>query len=107
MQPGHGSCSPWCSCTVHDVTLAEPAGRRLAAAASPLTLPEWALIAIGRAEELRAAVTGHPPSVDPGMAHYLSKYQYVGSSKAIHDLGYVIPDFDDTVDWYRSQGRDL
>ena len=83
----------------------------IGAAHARLTLPEWALVAIGRAEELRAAVTGHPPSVDPGMAHYLSKYQYVGSSKAIHDLGYVIPDFDtilnDTVDWYRSQGHDL
>jgi hypothetical protein len=45
------------------------------------------------------------------MAHYLSKYQYVDSTKAIHHLDYVIPDFDtilnDTVDWYRSQGHDL
>lgn len=45
------------------------------------------------------------------MAHYLSKYQYVDSAKAIDRLGYVIPDVDqiltDTVDWYRSQGHHL
>ena len=74
------------------------------------TLPEWALVALGRAEELRANLTGQPPSVDPGMAHYLSKYQYVDSTKAIHHLDSVIPDVDtiltDTVDWFRSQGHD-
>ncbi len=83
----------------------------IGAAHPRVTLPEWAHVAVGRAEELRAAVTGRPPLVDPGMAHYLSKYQYVDSAKAIDALGYVIPDVDqiltDTVDWFRSQGHNL
>ena len=75
------------------------------------TLPEWAMVAYGHLAELASTVTGKAPDMNPGQARYMSKFQYHDCSKAIDELGYVIPPITtiigDAVDWYRSEGYEL
>lgn len=81
--------------------------------ARPLTrvLPEWLWVAVGWASEAASAVTGEAPMVSPGFAHYVSRFQYMDSTKAQTELGYVIPPpkaiIGDAVAWYRAHGYDL
>lgn len=49
--------------------------------------------------------------MNPGMARYTSRFQYIDSSAAIADLDYSIstPDeiIGDAIDWYKANGYDL
>lgn len=75
------------------------------------TIPEWALVLYGRFCETVSGFTGRAPDINPGMARYMSRFQYMDCSKAVRELNYVIPDPDqiisDAVEWYRAEGYEL
>ena len=75
------------------------------------TLPEWATVAYGFTQELLSSVTNKPPELNPGMARYMSKFQYMDCSRAMDELGYVNPDasviIGDALAWYRSEGYEI
>ena len=67
-----------------------------------------ALVAYGHTCEFVSRFTGKPPYINPGQARYMSLTQYSDSSKAVRELGYVVPIAEecirDAVDWYQEQG---
>ncbi len=75
------------------------------------TLPEWALVLYGALAETWSLVTNRHPDINPGQARYMSKFQYMDSSKAVRELGYRISDvstmIQDALQWYRSEGHDI
>ncbi len=70
-----------------------------------------ALVAYGHFCELMSKFTGKAPEINPGQARYMSITQYSDSSKAVRELGYVVPVAEecirDAVDWYQEQGFTL
>lgn len=73
-----------------------------------LTLPDWALLAVGRASESLADLTGRPPKVSWEMAYQATLRVRFSSAKAERELGYrsrpLEDSLRDSVDWYRQQG---
>lgn len=70
-----------------------------------------ALLLYGYLCEFISMFTGQAPRLDPGRARYMSVKQYSDSSKAVRELGYVVPIAEecirDAVDWYQEQGYEL
>lgn len=72
------------------------------------TIPQWALMLVGRGKDLLSRVTGTEPDITPESARMTSYTLLVDSSKAERELGYVQTPLDallaDTLAWMKGEG---
>lgn len=101
-------------CAGHNMTTRDWFDRMADAVQAPRvkrTIPEWALVLYGRGCEAVSRFTGKAPDINPGMARYMSRFQYMDCTKAITELDYVIPTpeqiISDAVEWYRAEGYEI
>lgn len=99
---GHGY-----NLTGHNLTYLEGftrIGELVGARRTPVRVPGPVLRGAGHAAELASRVTGRAPSIDRGLARYLSAPQASDWSKAAHELDYHPRDLDrailDAAAWY-------
>lgn len=71
-------------------------------------VPEWALVAYAHLLQAWAELSHRPPQLDPGYARFVSRHGAYDSSRAVRDLGYVVPPLEQMVtdahDWYVAHG---
>jgi dihydroflavonol-4-reductase len=71
-------------------------------------VPEWALVVYGHLLQGWAEISGRQPQLDPGYARFVSRHGAYDSSRAVRELGYVIPPLErmvtDAHDWYVANG---
>jgi dihydroflavonol-4-reductase len=71
-------------------------------------VPEWALVAYGHLLQAWAEVSRRPPQIDPGYARFVSRHGAYDSSRAVRELGYVIPSLEQMISdahgWYVAHG---
>ncbi|MHA1267521.1 MAG: NAD-dependent epimerase/dehydratase family protein [Candidatus Helarchaeota archaeon] len=71
-------------------------------------LPRWFLIFYAYFAEFASYFSRKPPSINPGMARYMSVFPKYDSSKAIKELGFQIVPLkkmvEDARDWYIAHG---
>ncbi|HAS47034.1 MAG TPA: hypothetical protein DCS93_41505 [Microscillaceae bacterium] len=72
------------------------------------TLPRWLMIMYGYYAEFIANFTKKYPDINPGLARYMTCYQYCVSDKAIQELDYKVPQLSqciqDALEWYQKNG---